>query len=120
MVIAKLREWVKTNQYRATEAFRSFDKDFNGLISKEDMKQSLIEYLDIKPIEITQIRMERLFRVLSFYKCDDIQPSDFERLIKDTNPYETAATGSTKTSFKSSMGGGFSNTSTLDWKFAAI
>ena len=49
MVIAKLREWVRVNQYRATEAFRSFDKDFNGLISKEDMKLSLIEFLDIKP-----------------------------------------------------------------------
>jgi len=84
------------------------------------MTLSLQEFLEIKPQEITQIRLDRLFRLLSFYKCDDIQPSDFERLISDNNPYESAATGSTKTSFKSSMGGGFSNTSSLDWKFAAI
>jgi len=32
----------------------------------------------------------------------------------------SAATGSTSSTFKSSMGGGFQHISTLDWKFAAI
>lgn len=54
------------------EAFRSFDKDFDGLISKEDMKQSLIEYLRVPEEEIINTRLDRLFRILSYYKTDKI------------------------------------------------
>jgi len=36
------------------------------------------------------------------------------------NPYVTAASGATQNTFEKSMGGGFTVTSTHDWKFAAI
>jgi len=39
--------------------------------------------------------MDRLFRVMSFYKTNTIQPSDFERLFNDVSPYVNAATGKT-------------------------
>lgn len=54
------------------EAFRSFDKDFDGLISKDDMKQSLVEYLRVPAEEINAPRLDRLFRILSYYKTDKI------------------------------------------------
>ena len=68
MIINKIRDWVITNKITSIEAFRSFDKDFNGLISKNDMKLSLIEFLKVKATEITDNRLERLFKLLSFYK----------------------------------------------------
>lgn len=102
------------------EAFRSFDKDFDGLISKEDMKLSLIEYLRVPEEEILNTRLDRLFRVLSYYKTDKIQLSDFDRLLNDVSPYVTSATGKTDQQFTSTMGGGFAQTSTHDWKLAAI
>ena len=104
----------------AIEAFRSFDQDFDGMVSKSDMKKSLIEFIKVKPAELSEIRLDRLIKLLSFFKTENIQQSDFDRLLKDSNPFLTAATGSTSTTFKSSMGGGFSNVSALDWKFAAI
>ena len=79
-----------------------------------------MEYLKIKPQELSELRLDRLFKLLSFYKTEDIQQSDFDRLLNDINPFLSAATGSTSNTFKSSMGGGFSNISSLDWKFAAI
>lgn len=102
------------------EAFRSFDKDFDGLISKEDMKQSLIEYLRVPAEEIIHTRLDRLFRILSYYKTDKIQLTDFDRLLNDVSPYVSSATGTTDTKFTSTMGGGFVQTSTHDWKLAAI
>lgn len=84
------------------------------------MKKSLITLLKRRPEEIIDSRMDRLFRVLSFYKCDQIQPSDFQRLLDDVNPYVNAATGDTSKIFQASMGGGFNSTSTYDWKLCAI
>jgi len=65
-------------------------------------------------------RMDRLFRILSFYKTEQIQPSDFERLVNDVSPYVNAATAQTKYVFMNSMGGGLNTSSTYDWKLAAI
>ena len=57
---------------------------------------------------------------MSFFKSLAIQPSDFERLVNDANPYVTAATNKTLTKFKDSMGGSFGLRSTTDWVFAAM
>jgi hypothetical protein len=48
-----------------------------------------------------------LFRIFSFYKTEHIQPSDFQRLIDDVNPFLTSATGNSDITFKASMGGGY-------------
>lgn len=108
-VINQIKRWVKNSKLNAIEAFRSFDQDFNGLISKQDMKQSLIQYLDIKPEDITDIKLDRLFRLLSFYKTNEIQTSDFERLLRDQNPYLSASKSNTINQFTKSMGGGYVN-----------
>ena len=84
------------------------------------MKASLIQYLDIKPDSITDIKLDRLFRLLSFYKTNEIQTSDFERLLRDQNPYISASKLNTIERFTKSIGGGYINQSTHNWKFAAI
>jgi len=71
-IISKIREWAFNSKINSLEAFRSFDKDFDGLISKQDMISSLQEYCLIKPEDLTQVRMDRLFRLLSFYKTETI------------------------------------------------
>lgn len=58
---------------------------------------------------------------MDFYKTGQIQPSDFQRLLNDTNPYtisgkKTAASEN----FKKSFGGTLGQTSTFDWKLSAI
>jgi hypothetical protein len=41
------------------------------------MRKSLIIFLNVKPENVLETRLDRLFRVFSFYKTDKIQPSDF-------------------------------------------
>lgn len=41
-IIARIKAWVKKSRLNSLDAFRSFDQDFNGLITKEDMRLSLI------------------------------------------------------------------------------
>jgi hypothetical protein len=102
------------------EAFRSFDQDFDGLIGRDDMRKSLINFIKLKPENILETRLDRLFRVFSFYKTDKIQPSDFQRLIEDVHPFVNSASGNTQINFSKTMGGGLKNQSTYDWKLAAI
>lgn len=65
-----IQKWVNERKLGANEAFKSFDKDFDGLISKEDMKVSLKENMNLKPEDLYDSRMDRLFRIMSFYKTE--------------------------------------------------
>jgi hypothetical protein len=67
-----IRGYVRGSKLTPLEAFRSFDQDFDGLISKEDMAISIQKFLKVRPEEILNSRMDRLFRILSFYKTEQI------------------------------------------------
>lgn len=118
--IKGIKKYVRLNQLSPLDAFKFFDQDFDGQISKQDMKTSLEKYVEIPVHKLTDTRVDRLFRLLSFYKTDTLQPSDFHRLFEDINPYLIACKGQTKSKFKSSMGGGLTRLSTFDWKLSAM
>ena len=44
-VIEKLREHIISNRLTVEEAFKTFDKDFDGKISKEDLRWTIINVL---------------------------------------------------------------------------
>ena len=44
-VIEKLREYIISNRLTVEEAFKTFDKDFDGKISKEDLSWTIINVL---------------------------------------------------------------------------
>lgn len=67
-VVNKIKAWVKKAKVTSIEAFRAFDHDFDGLISKDDMTKSLLMHLKYRREEISPERLDRLFRVLSFFK----------------------------------------------------
>lgn len=56
----------------AEDVFKSFDIDFDGKVSKRDMKAALVCLIKINPAEITDIRLDRLFKLLSFHKLENL------------------------------------------------
>lgn len=121
-IIEKIRMWILTERITVDEAFKCFDRDFDGYVKKDDLKWGLINIMKIKDEDIFETKIDRLFRLMDFYKTGQIQPSDFQRLMHNENPY--SATGSRRTpsadTFRKSFGGGFAQTSTFDWKLSAI
>ena len=95
-VVKAIKNYVKKENLQVQDAFRFFDQDFDGVISKKDMKTSLEKLVGLNPARITEPRLDRLFRLLSFYKAEFLQPSDFDRLLDDVSPYLTAVQGSLK------------------------
>ena len=84
------------------------------------MKSSLTDLLEISPKIIVPTKLDRLFRLMDFFKTGLVQVSDFQRLMSDSNPYaETHVKGVSKNMTRS-LGGGLNNTSTFDWKFSVI
>lgn len=71
-IIKRIKEWVKKQKINALDAFRIFDQDFDGLISKADMAASLVQHLNVPADELIDTRLDRLFRLLSFFKTDQI------------------------------------------------
>ncbi len=47
--IEKIKQWIQTQKLTVHEAFKCFDKDFDGFISKKDLKESLTDILEINP-----------------------------------------------------------------------
>ena len=86
-IIEKIKAWVIKERITIEEAFKCFDRDFDGFILKDDLKWGLQSILRVKEEEIQQTRLDRLFKLMDFYKTNKIQLSDFQRLLNDQNPY---------------------------------
>ena len=62
--IFNIREFFKNQRTTWEDAFRSLDKDFDGFVSKSDIKSFLIDVLEIKEDQITPERLNRLFKLM--------------------------------------------------------
>jgi Ca2+-binding EF-hand superfamily protein len=67
-MIQKIRRWIADKRYTVEEAFKCFDKDFDGYISKTDLKQSLITLIEVPAAEIHATKVDRLYRLMDFFK----------------------------------------------------
>lgn len=67
-----MKQWIFHERITVEEAFKCFDKDFDGYISKEDLKWGLVSILKVKDEEILPTKLDRLFRLLDFYKTNNI------------------------------------------------
>lgn len=65
------------------EAFKSFDIDFDGKVSKKDLTKALQAFLGIKAEEVTALRVDRLLELMSDSNEEHLQPSDFRRVLVD-------------------------------------
>ena len=111
-IVKKLKNWICSSQITVEEAFKSFDHDFDGVVSKDDLKWTLINLLQVEEEEIAPTKLERLFKILDFYKTGNIQLSDIRRLIDKENPYETSSFASASRFTQGS--------DTFSWKCNAI
>jgi Ca2+-binding EF-hand superfamily protein len=112
-MIEKIKEWIASEGITVEEAFKSFDRDFDGFIDLADLKWILTNILKIgDKSSINASQLERLFKLLDFHKVGHIQRCDIQRLVENDNPY--LSTG--KISNAKFMVG----TDTFDWKNNAI
>jgi hypothetical protein len=105
-IINQIKQWVKKQGLTVEEAFKCFDKDFDGFISKGDLKDSLIEIIEVDPSTIHATKLDRLFRLMDFFKTGMVQVSDFQRLMVDANPYRESMVKSATANMSKSLGGG--------------
>lgn len=81
--ISRIRAWITKENVTIEETFRAFDKDFDGVISQEDLKKSLISVLKYPETEISISKIERLYKLLDIYKRDSVQLSDFKSIFEE-------------------------------------
>lgn len=82
-IIEKIRVWIEKEGVSVEETFRAFDKDFDGILSKEDLKKALVQVLKVKEVEISPSKIERLYKLLDVYKRDTIQLADFKSIFEE-------------------------------------
>jgi Ca2+-binding EF-hand superfamily protein len=67
-IVQKIKEWIKKAQLTVEDAFKCFDKDFDGFVSKVDLKHALVSLLEIDEEEIIGTKLDRLYRLMDFFK----------------------------------------------------
>ncbi len=70
--IEKIKHWIHSERITIEEAFKCFDKDFDGFVSKTDLRWALINIIKIKDEDILPTKLDRLFRLIDFYKTGNI------------------------------------------------
>lgn len=89
-IIEQIKQWINVSRITVEEAFKSFDRDFDGAINKEDLRWALLNIMQVKPEQIMPTKLDRLFKLMDFYKNNTIQVSDFQRLMNNENPYSAS------------------------------
>ena len=85
--IDRIRKWIRSENISVENAFRAFDVDFDGVISKEDLKLGLITVLKLQTKECPSSKLDRLYKLLDSFKRNSIQLSDFKLLFEEnSNP----------------------------------
>jgi Ca2+-binding EF-hand superfamily protein len=82
-VIRMIKEWIARENLVVDDAFRTFDRDFDGIISKNDLRHGLINVLRFEEKEVLDLRIDRLYKLLDTYKRNSIQISDFKALFEE-------------------------------------
>jgi len=112
-MVNRIKDWIKNEGITVEEAFKAFDRDFDGIIDINDLKWILTNIIKVgDKSTINTSQLERLFKLLDFNKEGTIQKSDIQRLVENDNPYLTTG----KLSNHKFMVG----TDTFDWKNNAI
>ncbi|OMJ84015.1 hypothetical protein SteCoe_14938 [Stentor coeruleus] len=79
----KIRTWIVMENVSIEEAFRAFDKDFDGIMSKEDLKKALVGVLKLKEQELSPLKIDRVYKLFDIYKRDTVQLADFKCIFEE-------------------------------------
>lgn len=81
----EIKAWIKRQNISFLDAFKLFDYDFDGQVSKPDLRKALVKLVQINPRDLTKQRIDKLFEILCHSRMPNLQPSDFERLLYGQN-----------------------------------
>lgn len=87
-VLGRIGAWIKQQGLSIEAAFRAFDKDFDGVISKSDLKDSLGTLLKVTEKELPSHKLDRLYKLLDTYKRNSVQLPDFKALFEESSSPE--------------------------------
>ena len=80
-ILFKIRNWVKRENLSVEDAFRTMDRDFDGEISKKDIKLFITEIFKIEEKILTDAKINRIFKLMDQFKRGKITLMDFKRFI---------------------------------------
>jgi Ca2+-binding EF-hand superfamily protein len=85
--IERIRVWILSQSLSVENAFRAFDSDFDGVISKDDLKSGLKTVLKLQEKDCRSSKVDRLYKLMDTFKRNSIQLSDFKLLFEENvNP----------------------------------
>ena len=84
-ILDRIRQWIRTENISIEAAFRAFDRDFDGVLSKNDLRESLISVLKMEEGQLPSSKLDRLYKLMDTYKRDNVQLADFKLLFEENS-----------------------------------
>lgn len=73
----RIAQWIPSEGLTVRDAFKAFDQDFDGKVTKKDLYNALTNLLKYEAKEVTDLRLDRLFKLLDTFKRGRVQLADF-------------------------------------------
>jgi Ca2+-binding EF-hand superfamily protein len=80
-ILSKIKDWMNAEKLTVEAVFRAFDRDFDGVLSKKDLRESLESILKLE--NILPSKIDRLYKLLDAFKRDSVQLADFKSIFED-------------------------------------
>ena len=114
-MIRTVLEWILTNRFSLSEAFKLMDRDFDGVLTLSDLSKFLQETFEVDP-ETHRLKLQRLFRVLDLGKTGKVYMVDFENMFSRVYKQRGAKMMRTKSAVGNRKSAGF----IVDWKQSCL
>ena len=85
-VIAKIRLWKNTHKITTDDLFNAFDRDFDGVINKTDLAESLQILLKID--NLTPEKTDRIYKLMDIFQRNSIQLVDFRSIFDGNKEFD--------------------------------
>ena len=80
-VLNSVKTWIAKEDLTVEDAFRAFDRNFDGVLSLNDLQKALVEVLEVK--NATPTKVERLYKLMDTYKRNSVHLADFKVLFEE-------------------------------------
>jgi Ca2+-binding EF-hand superfamily protein len=83
-----IKTWIQKAELSVEDAFRAFDRDFDGIMSKEDLRNGLIQLIKYEERDVIPQKVDRLYKLMDKYKRNNVQLADFKLMFQENSTSE--------------------------------
>ena len=80
-ILLQLRQFIKDTKVNCEDLFRLVDTDFDMIFTVVDLKKFLEKELHVRPSDLKEAQLERLYKLLDVNKHNTVNREEFQKVF---------------------------------------